>query len=125
MSGYRRVFSVQLKEEAVHRLLQGESVGALSKELHVHVSNLYRWRESYCQEGTPGLRAQGAPRQLQRPVPTDPEEVGRQRIRELERKIGQQALDIDFLRRAFKRVKESRQQSGRAGAAASTGKSDA
>jgi len=47
------------------------------------------------------------------------------RIAELERKIGQQALDLDFLTRAFKRVKESRQKNTGTGATASTEKSEA
>jgi len=38
----------------------------------------------------------------------------------LERKIGQQSLDLDFLRRAFTRVKELRQKNTGSGATAST-----
>jgi hypothetical protein len=46
-------------------------------------------------------------------------------VAELERKIGQQALDIDFLGRAFKRVRESRRKNTAAGATASTERSEA
>jgi hypothetical protein len=45
------------------------------------------------------------------------------RIAELERKIGQQAVAIDFLERAFKRVKELGRPSGGNGASGSTAKS--
>ena len=51
-----------------------------------------------------------------------PEEVvpaAAARIRELERKVGQQALVIDFLQRACKRVKALRQESKGSGATAS------
>jgi len=37
----------------------------------------------------------------------------------LERKVGQQAVHLDFFRRAFKRVEKSSQDSGSAGATAS------
>jgi hypothetical protein len=43
---------------------------------------------------------------------------------ELERKVGQQAMQIDFLARAFKRVKESRQNNGATGGTASTERSE-
>jgi uncharacterized coiled-coil protein SlyX len=41
------------------------------------------------------------------------------RIRELERKVGQQAMVIDFLQKACKRVKELRQPSKGPGGTAS------
>jgi hypothetical protein len=44
----------------------------------------------------------------------------RRQIAELERKIGQQAVQLDFFARAFRRVKGSRPNSGSAGATAST-----
>jgi len=46
-------------------------------------------------------------------------------VADLERKIGQQALDIDFLRRAFKRVKDARRKNIEPGATASTERSEA
>jgi len=49
---------------------------------------------------------------------------GAKRIAELERKVGQQALEIDFLARAFKRVKEDRQRNTTAGDPASTERSE-
>jgi hypothetical protein len=44
------------------------------------------------------------------------------RVVELERKIGQQALQIDLLERAFKRVKELGRPSGGSSASRSTAK---
>jgi len=92
------------------------------------VSVLYRWRDAYRKEGAAGLeRPPGRPPGV--PNPPRPagssEEAAARRVAELERKIGQQALDIDFLRRAFKRVKESRRKNIRSGATASTERSEA
>jgi transposase len=110
------------------RILNGESVSALHREFQIKRSVLYRWRDAYRKEGAAGLR-----RPIGRPpgVPNPPkpaasaEDASARRIAELERKIGQQALDNDFLRRAFKRVKELRRKNTGSGATASTERSEA
>jgi hypothetical protein len=53
----------------------------------------------------------------------NPKEAAQAQIAELQRKVGRQALEIDFLRRAFKRVEESRRKSGKDGVKASTERS--
>jgi transposase len=122
-----RVFTREFKEGVARRIASGESVSALHQEFQVKRSVLYRWRDAYRREGAAGLRTAGRPPgipNLPRPV-TSPEETAARRIAELERKIGQQALDLDFFRRAFKRVKESRRKNIAAGAKASTERSEA
>lgn len=123
MSGERRIFTKEFKKGVAQRILQGESVSALHGEYQIKRSVLYRWRDVYRQEGAAGLqRPVGRPpgvRNPRRPAASPEEEAGR-RIAELERKIGQQALDLDFLRRAFKRVKELRRKNAERGATAST-----
>jgi hypothetical protein len=47
----------------------------------------------------------------------------RQQVAELERKVGQQQVMLDFFKGAFKRVKESNQPTGGAGSTASTRRS--
>ena len=128
MSKKNRVFSREFKEGVAQRILKGESVTALHCEVQIKRSVLYRWRDAYRQDGVAGLqrpvgRPPGTPNPP-RPV-ASPEEAAARRVVELERKIGQQALDIDFLRRAFKRVKESRRKSTETGGTASTGRSEA
>lgn len=128
MSGERRIFTKEFKERVAQRILNGESVSALHGEFQIKRSVLYRWRDVYRQEGAAGLqRSVGRPPGVRNPRrrAARPEEEGAQRVAELERKIGQQALDIDFLRRAFKRVKESRRKSAERGATASTERSEA
>ena len=127
-SGKNRVFTREFKEGVVERILNGESVSALRQEVQIKRSVLYRWRDAYRKDGAAGLqrpvgRPPGVPNPP-RPV-ASPEEAAARRVAELERKIGQQALDIDFLRRAFKRVKESRRKNTADGATASTERSEA
>lgn len=128
MSGKNRVFSREFKEGVAQRILNGESVTSLHHELHIKRSVLYRWRDAYRKDGAAGLqRPVGRPLGMAagpRPA-AGPEAAAAQRIAELERKIGQQSLDLDFFRRAFKRVKESRRKNTGTGATASTERSEA
>jgi transposase-like protein len=128
LSGKNRVFTKEFKEGVAQRIVQGESVSALHQEFQIKRSVLYRWRDAYRKEGAAGLeRPIGRPPGVPNPPrpPARPEEAAARRVAELERKIGQQALDLDFLRRAFKRVKESRRNNTAAGATASTERSEA
>jgi transposase-like protein len=126
--GKNRVFTREFKEGVAQRILNGESVSALHQEVQIKRSVLYRWRDAYRKDGAAGLqRPVGRPPGVPNPPrpAASPEEAAARRAAELERKIGQQALDIDFLRRAFKRVKESRRKNTAAGATASTERSEA
>jgi len=123
-----RVFTREFKEGVAQRIVNGESVSALHQEFQIKRSVLYRWRDAYRKDGASGLqrpvgRPPGVPNPP-RPV-AGPEEAAARRVAELERKIGQQALDIDFLRRAFKRVKASRRKNVETGGTASTERSEA
>ena len=128
MAQRSRVFSAEFKQRVVQRILNGESVSALHQELKIKRSILYRWRDAYQKEGAAGLqrpigRPPGVPNPL-RPA-ASAEDAAARRIGELEHKIGQQTMDIDFLRRAFKRVKEARRKNTEVGATASTPRSEA
>lgn len=124
-----RVFSPEFKLSVAQRMAGGESVSALHHELGIKRSVLYRWRDAYLKEGAAGLsrrvgRPPGTPsRQRQPEASTKPEDTAAAKIAELERKVGQQALHIDFLRGAFKRVRELRQKSTGSGGTASTERS--
>lgn len=128
MSEKNRVFDREYKESVAQRMLKGESVRSLHEELSITRSVLYRWRDVYRKEGFAGFeRPVGRPpgTAVTRGATADPETAAAQRIAELERKIGQQTLDLDFLRRAFKRLKESRRNNTETGATASTPRSEA
>ena len=108
-------YSPEFKLEAIRKARAAASIPALSAELGVHYSQLYRWLKRFGEAGAEGLITPAAPR-LILPSAADP----LTRVAALERKIGQQAADLDFLKRAFKRVKEPRPNSESSGAAAST-----
>ncbi len=100
-------------------MLNGESVSALSKELKIKRSVLYRWRDWYREQGVAGLsRRKGRPPGNAAnavPKPSVPTATADHRVAELERRLGHLALENDFLRRAFKRVKEARSKNNAAG----------
>ena len=122
----RRVFSLEFRVKVVQRILQGESVSKLHHELDIKRSILYRWLDAYRKKGAAGLaRMVGRPPGTPNPAPEpgmSVEESLREQVGALERKVGQQALQLDFFQRAFKRVKESRQSSSEPGGTASTRK---
>jgi len=103
----RRKFTKEFKTAAARRLLRGESGSALARELEVKRAKLYEWAaqlERYGDDAFPGAgrRPGGQPR-LER---------GREdeaRLAALERKIGQQVIEIDFLQQALRRVENLRQ----------------
>lgn len=111
--------TAEFKEKVVQRILAGEPVSRLSRELKVKRSLLYRWRDAYRKEGVSGLRPIGCPKgdkvKAARKVEAE--------IVALQSKVGQQTMVIDFLRRAFKHVEELRRQNRSNGVTASTEKS--
>lgn len=127
MSKERRRFTPEFRVSVAKRILDGESVSAIHHEFGIKRSVLYRWRDAYRKEGRVGLERQvGRPSSKgSRPVPAAATEVEqlRQQVEELQRKVGQQAMQLDFFRGAFKRVKEEMPSNGGAGANSSTPKS--
>jgi transposase-like protein len=121
-----RIFSREFKLSAVHRMLSGENVSALARELRVLRKDLYKWRDNFRARGPDGLRSRGRPRKgeaagLARTPAPEQDDVARARCRiaELERKIGQQQVELDFFRQALQQVKGKRRPSDGSGATAS------
>lgn len=46
-------YSTELKVKTIRRYEKGESIKALSQELHISQSTLYQWRKEYCSIKTP------------------------------------------------------------------------
>jgi len=107
----RRRFTREFKITAVRRLQQGESVAVLARTLEVNPGLLHRWREEFRHE--PGKAFPGSGRRG-----AEPDRVG-----QLERKIGQQALEIDFLKGCLQRIEQQRQLQAVTGKPLSTGRS--
>lgn len=162
--GRRSPFHQEFKVAAVERMLAGENVCALARELGVSRKVLYDWRERQRVSGASGLipRRPGPRRKSERalavagsmtpatasppdgpppdgpppdgPPPDGPPPGGsppggsppgalraaEARIAELERKVGRQALELDFFRRALRHFRKARQPDDGHGVTAST-----
>ena len=102
-----RSFSRAFKLKAIERMEAGENVSALSKELAVKRGLLYRWRDAFRCGGELALRSRrGRPKRAEavamaaaRGPASKAKDLAaaRRQIAELERKVGQQQLDVDFL----------------------------
>jgi transposase-like protein len=125
-----RIFSREFKLEAVRRILAGERIRALSQELKVLRKDLYVWRDLFRAGGAEALRPIGRPRKGDGALAADVRERAREaaagdiaapeRVAELERKIGQQQIELDFFRQALRRVKEARRPNAGSGVTGST-----
>jgi transposase-like protein len=121
---------------AVRRMEGGTNVSELARELKVRPHMLYAWREKVRAHGPKGLRNPGRPGRAEvdrsSEVMTEEARVqtavgppmdlawAQRRIAELERKIGQQQVDLDFFRQALRQVRDARQPSGGRGGLGST-----
>ena len=126
-----RAFGREFKLEAVRRLLAGENVSALARELKVQRNDLYVWRDRFRAGGADGLRGPGRPRKAEagttsgKMAALDDQmacqlDAAHKRIAELERKIGRQQLELDFFRQALRQVKGARRPSEGSGVTGST-----
>ncbi len=141
----QRRFSREYKLAALARMAAGENVSALSRERGVARKCLYQWQDRFRIGGAVALRSRGrmtkaevqemrgarravgsaeAPRTPRppQPPPVPPDEMAqaRERILELERKVAQQALDLDFFRQALRSVEEAAPLKGVPGGTRST-----
>ena len=115
-------YTADFKLAALLRWKAGESVQAVALDVGVRVDQLYRWRGKLAAGGPealrgarrpwPGWESGGMP-------PTSPE----RRIAELERQLGRQALELDFLEGALQRIEASRRPTDGPGGTASTPRS--
>ena len=106
----RRQFSREFKLAALQRLERGASVGEVARAFEINPNMLHRWRQEFRQG--PGNAFPGAGQRRW--------EEGR--VAELERKIGQQALEIDFLKGCLQRIEQQRMLQALTGNPPSTGR---
>jgi transposase len=107
----RRKFTREFKLEAMERLESGASVAAVARALEVNPGLLQRWRQEFRE--SPGAAFAGAGQRR-----LDPD-----RVAQLERKIGQQTLEIDFLKGCLQRIEQPRQLQAVIGKPLSTARS--
>ena len=117
-----RVFSAGQKVLVVKRMLSGERTTELARELKIKRTQLYKWKDIYRRFGAEGFsRRRGRPSSsAPKAAPASELAAAKQRVAELERKIGQQQMDLDFFRRALRQVGADRQANSRPGAKPST-----
>jgi transposase len=106
----RRKFSREFKQTAIRQVAAGKSAAEVARALEVHPSDLYRWRRELEEHGTDAFTGAGRKR------------ADDDRVAELERKVGQQTLEIDFLKRALQHVEEQRLLRALSNGAPSTGR---
>src|SRR5215212_5743338 len=82
-------WSAGKKTDAVLRLLRGEPLEVLSRELGVEAHRLAAWRDEFLEAGKQGLKGQRA----------DRSQEDRQ-LKDTERKVGQLTLENEILRAA-------------------------
>jgi transposase-like protein len=92
----RRTFTKEFKEAAVRRLELGASLAEVARACEVNANVLHRWRREVRQHGAKAFAGNGKSR------------FEESRVAELERKVGRQALEIDFLRGCLQHVEEQR-----------------
>jgi transposase-like protein len=88
-------FSAQKKTEVVLRLLRGETLDLLSRELGMPAARIATWREAFLDAGQEAMKKQ----------PLD----GREReIARLREKLGESTMDIELLREKLERFETGR-----------------
>ena len=107
----RRQFTKEFKLAAVRRLEQGVSIAEAARTLEVNPNVLHRWRREFRQAPGNALPGNGTQRWSDG------------RVAELERKVGQQALEIDFLKGCLQRIEEQRMLQALTGNPPSTARS--
>ena len=106
----RKKYSKALREMAMERLKSCGNVTLLSRELGVHRTLLYKWRERMQaregKEGGPGV------------------DTGERRLlaenRELKRVLAEKTLEVDFFKGALQKVEARRQKRDDSGETASS-----
>ena len=92
----RRIFTKEFKLAAIQRLEQGVSLGEVARALEVNPNVLHRWRREFRQGPGDVFPGNGKQRWSEG------------RMADLERKIGQQTLEIDFLKGCLQRRPRSK-----------------
>lgn len=96
MSTSRRTFTREFKVAAIKRLQTGIPVGRAARELQVNPNQLHAWKRQFEERPKTAFSGEGRRRG---------EEA---QVAELERKIGQQAMEIDFLKGCLRQIEDLR-----------------
>lgn len=92
----RRKFTKELKLAAVQQLERGSSAAEVARAFEINPNVLHRWRKEFRHGPANAFPGEGKRRW---------EET---KVAQLERKVGQQAVEIDFLKACLQRIEEQR-----------------
>lgn len=84
MSDKRRRITAKRKQEIVMRMLRGEPLDILSRELDIPADKLTKWREAFIQAGIEGLKTK----------PDSPQAAENQMLKQI---IGEKSVEIELL----------------------------
>jgi transposase-like protein len=88
-------FSARRKVEIVLRLLRGEDLELLSRELGVTAARLSRWRDQFLRAGQAELKKQ-------------PQDARDEEIARLRQKLGEVTMDNELLQKKIKHLEDGR-----------------
>ncbi len=111
MSTSRRTFTREFKVAAIKRLQTGMPVGRVAREVQVNPNQLHSWKRQFEERPSSAFSGEGRRRG---------EET---QVAELERKIGQQAMEIDFLKGCLRQIEDLRKSQAQNSNPPSAGKS--
>lgn len=106
----RRTFTKEFKLAAVRRLEAGVAMAELARAVEVSPNVLHRWMREFRQAPGNAFPGQGQRRWSEG------------KVAELERKVGQQAMEIDFLKGCLQNIEEQRALQATSGSPRSTRK---
>jgi transposase-like protein len=92
----RRKFTKEMKLAAIQRLEQGSSVAEVARAFEINPNVLHRWRKEF-RHGPGNAFPGGGKRRWDET-----------KVAQLERKVGQQTVEIDFLKGCLQRIEEER-----------------
>ncbi len=96
----RRQFTKEMKLQVVQEFESGQSLAELSRRYEVHPNLIRKWGELYRENGDRAFAGHGHAYR---------EEA---RIAALERKIGQQAMEIEFLKKLIEANRQLQKKNG-------------
>ncbi len=95
MPGHRRRMSARRKQDAVLRLLRGEDLELLSRQLGITAAELSGWRDQFLAGGEASLKS--------RPADARDAEIGR-----LQAKVGELTMTTELLEAKIERLEAAR-----------------
>ncbi len=110
----RQQYSRELKIACMRELDSGKSLAEIARQYQLSPKRLETWKSEWRAKGELAFPSKGARPQAR---------LDAERIAELERKVGQQAMEIDFLKKVLQRFKETPLRAVVNGGAGSTSKS--